>query len=251
MLGLALEGAALVACAEVDAGMQRLDEATATALEGNAAIPISGAWACCFLVSACTAVRDHERAYGWCDRIADFAERFGSRYMLAFCRSEYGIVHLWRGDWAAADSMLAASVEDFAASRPAWVAAPLVTLAELRRRQGRVDEAATLLDDVGAGASAHTSRAWLALDAGDTARAVELAQRALRRVPASRRLDTASRARGPRPGANRPWRAVGGGRGGRRARPPRPARWERPRYGLRRLLPPACSPPLAASTSAR
>ena len=188
MLGLALEGAALVAGAEVDAGMQRLDEATATALEGNATIPISGAWACCFLVSACTALRDHKRAYGWCDRIAAFAERFGSRYMLAFCRSEYGIVHLWRGDWAAADSMLAASVEDFSASRPAWVVAPLVTLAELRRRQGRMDEAATLLDEVGAGASAHTSRAWLALDAGETARAVELAQRALRRVPGSRRL---------------------------------------------------------------
>jgi hypothetical protein len=40
------------------------------------------------LVSACTAVLDYERAFEWCDRIAEFAERYGSRYMLAFCRSE-------------------------------------------------------------------------------------------------------------------------------------------------------------------
>src|ERR671930_897304 len=39
MLGLALEGAALVACAHVEEGMSRLDEATATALEGEASIP--------------------------------------------------------------------------------------------------------------------------------------------------------------------------------------------------------------------
>ena len=52
MLGLALEGAALVAAAEVEVGMRCLDEATAVALQGEAEIPISGAWACCFLVSA-------------------------------------------------------------------------------------------------------------------------------------------------------------------------------------------------------
>ena len=104
MLGLALEGATLVACAQVEEGMRCLDEATATALQGEATVPISGAWACCFLVTACTAVRDYERAFEWCDRIAEFAERYGSRYMLAFCRAEYGAVHLWRGRWDAGGS---------------------------------------------------------------------------------------------------------------------------------------------------
>jgi LuxR family maltose regulon positive regulatory protein len=75
MLGLALEGATLVACARVEEGMRRLDEATATALEGRAANPMSGAWTFCFLVSACTSVLDYGRAAQWCDRIAEFAER--------------------------------------------------------------------------------------------------------------------------------------------------------------------------------
>src|SRR3990170_8309254 len=110
--------------------MRCLDEATATALEGEAAVPISSAWACCFLVSACTAVFDYERAFEWCDRIAEFAERYGSRYMLAFCRAEHGAVHLWRGRWTEAEEMLEASLEDFSRSRPAVGGSPLVGLAE-------------------------------------------------------------------------------------------------------------------------
>jgi hypothetical protein len=42
--------------------MRYLDEATATALEGEAEIAISSAWACGFLVTACTALLDLERA---------------------------------------------------------------------------------------------------------------------------------------------------------------------------------------------
>jgi LuxR family transcriptional regulator, maltose regulon positive regulatory protein len=191
MLGLALEGAALVACAEVEEGMRYLDEATATALEGEATIPISSAWACCFLVSACTAVQDFDRASAWCDRIAEFAERYGSRYMLAFCRAEYGAVHLWRGRWSDAEGLLQASCEDFSRSRPAWTASPLVALAELRRRQGRLEEAAQLLDRAGAFTAEQLCRARIALDRGETLRAAELLERVLRRLPERRRLDRA------------------------------------------------------------
>jgi LuxR family maltose regulon positive regulatory protein len=191
MLGLALQGAALVACAQVEEGMRCLDEATATALAGEATIPISGAWACCFLVSACTAVLDYERAFVWCDRIAEFAERYGSRYMLAFCRAEYGAVHLWRGRWTEAEEMLEASVEDFSRSRPAMVGGPLVGLAELRRRQARAEEAALLLDQAGPSAPAQLCRARLALDQGEARRAVELVERLLRQAPAGRKLGDA------------------------------------------------------------
>ncbi len=191
ILGLALEGAVLVASAQVEDGMRCLDEATAAAVAGEATIPISGAWACCFLVGACTAVRDYERAFAWCDRIAEFAQRYGSRYMLAFCRAEYGAVHLWRGQWRDAEEMLEASLEDFSRSRPAMVSGPLVGLAELRRRQARADEAALLLNRAGPSGPAQLCRARLALDQGDTRGAVELVERLLRHVPAERRLDRA------------------------------------------------------------
>src|ERR671910_1094617 len=191
MLGLALEGAVLVAAAQVEEGMRCLDEATATALAGEATIPISGAWACCFLVTACTSVLDYERAFEWCDRIAEFAERYGSRYMLAFCRAEYGAVHVWRGRWDDAAAELTAAVDDFARSRPAWSAGPLVELAELRRRQGRPQEATALLERTGPFAAAQLCRARLALEQGEARRAVELVERVIRQTPPERKLDSA------------------------------------------------------------
>ena len=183
MLGLGLEGASLVAAAKVPEGMRCLDEATAAALAGEARIPISSAWTCCFLVSACTAVRDFERASEWCDRIAAFAERYGSSYMLGFCRAEYGAVAVWRGRWQEAEALLVSSIDAFSRSRPAYAAGPLTQLAELRRRQGRTDEAAVLLEQAGAISGAQLCRARLALDVGDARTAVELLERLRRQRP--------------------------------------------------------------------
>jgi DNA-binding CsgD family transcriptional regulator len=191
MLGLALEGATLVASAEVQEGMRYLDEATAAALEGEAEIPISSAWACCFLVGACTGVLDYERASEWCERIREFADRYGSRYMLGFCRAEYGAVHLWRGRWPEAEAMLESAIEDFSRSRPAWVGSALVGLAELRRRQGKPADATPLLERAGTSRAAQLCLARLALDRGDALEAVELLERQLRRTPGERRLDRA------------------------------------------------------------
>ena len=191
MLGLALEGATLVACARVEEGMRCLDEATATALEGDAVIPMSSAWTFCFLVSACTAVLDYDRAAEWCARIGEFAERFGSRYMLAFCRAEYGAVHVFRGRWAEAEELFEAAVEDFTCSRPAMVGGPLAGLAELRRRQGRTADAMALLDRAGSSGPAQLCRARLALDRGDAREATELLERLLRQAPEEAGLDRA------------------------------------------------------------
>ncbi len=169
--------------------MRCLDEATATALEGEATIPISSAWTFCLLVSACVEVRDYRRAFEWCDRIAEFAERYGSGYMRGFCRAHYGAVHLWRGRWHDAEAELDAAVRDFSRSRPAYVADALAWLAELRRRQGRAEEAERLLEAAGDWSRPRLCRGWLALDRGDAARAAELAERCLRQSGGERRLD--------------------------------------------------------------
>ncbi len=189
MLGLALEGSNLVVGGQVAAGMRCLDEATATALEGDAEIPISGAWACCFLVSSCQRVGDYERASGWCDRIAEFADRFDSRYMLAFCGAGYGVIALWRGRWEEAEEHLKAAADDYAASRPPLSGGPVVALAELRRRQGRRKEATELLEAVASSPAAQLCRGRMALDRGNSPEAVALAKRVLRKIPEQHLLD--------------------------------------------------------------
>jgi LuxR family transcriptional regulator, maltose regulon positive regulatory protein len=191
MLGLALQGATLVSSARVPEGMRCLDEASAAALEAEATVPIAGAWTFCFLVTACVAVRDYGRALEWCDRIAEFAHRYGSRYMLAFCRAEYGAVYLWHGRWADAERALEASVEDYLRSRPAMTGAALAGLAELRRRQGRGTEAAGLLDRADSSRAGHLCAARQAFDEGDLLRSVELLERLLRQLPEDRRVERA------------------------------------------------------------
>jgi DNA-binding NarL/FixJ family response regulator len=183
MLGLALEGSTLVACARVEEGMRCLDEATARALDTDTVIPISRAWACCFMVTACETVRDYGRAYQWCDRIAEFVERYGGRYMLGFCRQHYAAVEMWRGRWQDAATQFEAALDAYTRSRPAFVAGVLAGFAELRRRQGRFDEAERLLDQLGR-TSAPVCRSRLALNRGDAQEALELAERALRQTPA-------------------------------------------------------------------
>jgi len=191
MLGLALRGATLVSSGRVEEGMQTLDEAAAAALDGEATVPISGAWACCFLVGACLQTRDWERAFEWCARIAEFAERYGSRYMLAFCRAKYGAIQLCWGRWSEAEALLEAGVEDYARSRPASVGPVLAELAELRRRQGRREEALLLLGRIAGSSVVHVVRARLALDAGESQTAADLAERVLRQTPETRPLDRA------------------------------------------------------------
>ena len=248
MLGLALEGATLVACARVEEGMRCLDEATATALEGEAAIPISCAWTFCILVSACTATLDFERAFAWCDRIAEFAERYGSRYMLAFCRTEYGAVHLWRGRWREAEAMLEAAVEDFARSRPAWVGGPArragraaAAPGQAGRRDARCSTARAPPRRPSCAAPASRSTA------GGRGRRSTSLERLLRQLPHDRRLDRA-------PALELLVHARAARRRARRGGPPRSTRCaqvervrrHRAAAGVRRPAPRACSRPPAA-----
>src|SRR5258705_9090143 len=68
----------------------------------------------------------------------------------------------------------------------------LVRLAELRRRQGRLTEAASLFDQAGSHGLALLGRAELAFDRGDMRTAAEHIDRYLRRVPTQNRTDRAA-----------------------------------------------------------
>jgi DNA-binding NarL/FixJ family response regulator len=182
MVGLALEGAAVVAEGDVRAGMRRLEEASAAALAGAAELLVSPGWACCYMITACECVRDYERAAEWCRRGQEFALRNQVPFLLGVCRAEYADVLLWRGEWGEAERELEAAIELLSATRPGQAGEPVARLAELRRRQGRRDEARSLLAHVDGHPQALLVGARLTLDGGDAAHAAELGERYLRRV---------------------------------------------------------------------
>jgi len=180
MLGLGLEGRALVSEGELEEGMRRLDEATTVALAGEARLLYCVAWACCYLISACERVRDFDRAAQWCARVGEFCGQH-EIFLLNTCRAHYASVLSWQGRWDEAESQLTAALGGLQASRPPMVGDAIARLGELRRRQGRLAEAAELF----ARSESHTlsllGRAALALDRDQPSDAAELADRYLRR----------------------------------------------------------------------
>src|SRR5438067_2064860 len=163
MLGLGLEGRALVSEGDLEEGMRRLDEATTVALASEARLLYCVAWACCYLISACERVRDYERAAQWCSRVGEFCEQHDI-FLLNTCRAHYSSVLSWQGRWDEAESQLNEAVGRLRASQPPMVGDALARLGELRRRQGRLAEAEELVTQ----AESHTitllGRAPIAVD---------------------------------------------------------------------------------------
>lgn len=181
MTAIALDGLARVSQGDVAAGMARLDEATTAATAGEMRDPIAIGLSCCYLIFACERVRDFERAGQWCERVARMAEGWNITALRAVCRAHYGTVLTLRGEWSTAEVVLNEAAAALTV-RPGDGADALARLAELRRRQGRVEEAQALLAQVEHLPIAVLSLAALALDGGDAAAAAEGAARYLRSI---------------------------------------------------------------------
>ncbi len=191
MLGLALEGLALVGQGDVAEGMQRLDEVAAAAVGGELGDPRAVCLCCCNLIFACEQVRDFDRAAQWCQHTQDFCRRWRVRDFFAICRAHYASVLMWRGAWAEAEEELGEVTAELRATRPGYVADAVARFGELRRRQGRFDEADVLFAQAGVHPIAQVGRARLAFDRGDARAATELCDRFLRRLPESNRTERA------------------------------------------------------------
>jgi len=181
MVCIALEGLALVALGQVAMGMRRLDAATTAAVAGEVESVRVVEVICCHLIDACQRVRDLERAEEWCRRVEEISERYADAEMFATCRTHYADLLLWRGEWREAEDMLNAACRDLGGV-PRKVADGLLRLAELRRRQGRPDQAEALLAEAGEHRLAPLLRAALLLDRGDARASVQEAERFLRRI---------------------------------------------------------------------
>jgi LuxR family maltose regulon positive regulatory protein len=192
MVGRALHGFARVTAGSVAEGLQELDEVNAAVLAGEMHDRVLIGLACCYLIAACERIRDYERAVQWCDRLKAFCAKWGYRPLFAVCRTQYASVCMWRGAWEEAERELTSAADELAACRPAMTGEGLVRLGELRRRQGKLDEAMTLFERVGSHPLASLGRASVIFDRGDFKTAADLAERHLRRLPTSNRTERAA-----------------------------------------------------------
>jgi len=189
MVGRAVHGFARVTAGAVAEGLQELDEVNAAVLAGEMSDRVLIGLACCYLIAACERIHDYERATQWCDRLKAFCKKVGFRPLFAVCRTQYASVCMWRGAWDEAEHELTSASDELAACRPAMTGEGLVRLGELRRRQGKLDEAMALFDRVGSHPLASIGRANVMFDRGDHAGSAELADRHLRRLPATNRTE--------------------------------------------------------------
>jgi ATP/maltotriose-dependent transcriptional regulator MalT len=192
MVGRALHGFALATTGQVTEGLRELDEVSAAILAGELSDRVLIGLAGCYLIAACDRVRDHGRAVQWCTRIKEYSRKWGLRPLFAVCRTQYASVCMWRGDWDEAERELTNACDELAICRPGMTTDGLARLGELRRRQGRIEEAAALFDRCAGHPLALLGRAAIALDQGDYRAAAELAERHLRRLPERNRTERAA-----------------------------------------------------------
>jgi ATP/maltotriose-dependent transcriptional regulator MalT len=186
-----VRGLARVALGDVPSGMRDLDEASAAAVAGEVRNPMMAGLVWCNVIYACERVQDVERAAQWCAIVREQAERIQSRQLFGFCRSHYARVLITRGEWREAEVELDLARNDFSAAAPAGVYEAALALAELRRRQGRFNEAISLCQSCEWHEGAQLCLAEIAWDHGDTARGRELLARRQRRLSEQARISDA------------------------------------------------------------
>lgn len=195
MLGLAYEGLALVHQGRIKEGLARMEDAALAAVAGELTNAYAACTVCHCLVSACERTRDLEQAGQWCAHLLQLAARWDSQLATAQARAHAGRLLIWQGEWAAAESELAAAIQTLHSSYGALAAEDMLRLAALYARQGRFDDAEALLaqcenapykmlaDDLSV-----LARARLAFEHDDPETAANLAERYLRVMPAEDRL---------------------------------------------------------------
>ena len=180
---LALEGLACVTEGDSARARGYLDEAMTAIIGGEMTDLVITGLVFCHVISACERTHDFDRAAQWCDRLKEFATRWRIRPLFAICRTQYAGICMTRGIWEDAEAELTSAATELAETHRAGVPEALARLGELRRRQGRDDEAEALFAQSGPHPLAMLGRAALAINRRQPLEARELIERYLRRVP--------------------------------------------------------------------
>ncbi len=180
--GLNQLGFLKVMLGDLEGGMALLDETMAAAMGGELRDPWTIGATCCSVLFACERISDLWRAAQWCRVVVDFTERRRYVPLSALCRSVYAGVLISSGDWVRAEAELRAAVDAYRGFGRPLAAYPLARLADLRARQGRLEEAEQLI----AGWEGHPEMGPIAtlllLERGETALASARLEQQLKRL---------------------------------------------------------------------
>ena len=145
VFAVSLLGRAEVSAGRRDQGMRLLEEAMAAASAGRVRNVHTLAEAYCNLIAACTSAGDWERAAEWCELVDEFARDRDATPLYGSCRTIHADVLLAKGRWAEAEGALQSALAAHARYVPELGAPTVAALAELRVRQGRLQEAEQFL----------------------------------------------------------------------------------------------------------
>ena len=160
----------------VEQGLVLFDEALAAICAGELREVATVDSIMCGLFWACEQVNDVPRADQWMRAAADLLRR--RNVVAAFCRAHYGGILTAAGRWSEAERELLQAARHFDRGMPQRRAAAMIRLADLRVRQGRLEEAALLLDGLDRHPDAVRTVAALQLARGEVALARDLLERA-------------------------------------------------------------------------
>jgi len=180
--GQAYYGASLVHAERLEEGMVLLDEALAAVAGGEVEDQVVVEEIFCQLFSACEQAHDVSRAEQWMRVGEDLARRRNLPNVAAYCHTHFGGLMTAAGRWPEAEEALTEGVRLWALGRRRLQNGALARLAELRVRQGRLDEATRLLEGLDADDECVRPRAALLLALGRVTEAVEVVERRLAAV---------------------------------------------------------------------
>ena len=177
-MALAQLGRAVVGQGRVDEGMTLLDEAMTVALGGESEDPLACGDACCTTLLVCDGLADLERATQWCEAVVAFNERRRFLPVQSWCRAIYAGVLVRSGDWDGAEAVLAQALQSKVEKRKdSGRGVALAVLADLRLRQGRSEEAESLLSGLEDHPAALAPLVEVHIELGDDALAAALLDR--------------------------------------------------------------------------
>ncbi len=188
VVGLALQGLAMTSRGDIEAGMARLNASVAGATSGDVADPMWMGKVCCWLIAACSQNRDLTRAADWCRRVEAICLERDLAPLFNVCRIQYATVQVAQGSWGEAEQTLTAVADRLASSHRTARHSAVVQLGELRRRQGRWDEAEALFAQAEFHPTAIAGRARIHLSRGEHAAAWTTIRGLLDSLPTTSRL---------------------------------------------------------------